>query len=194
MTVGPFLIAAGLLILSGSFKVVAPGGVVAAVGTLGRRVSPLVGRFLGIAEIAIGAWGVVGTGRIPAALVGLAYLSFGGVVALLRRRGGESCGCFGGMESPPSHVHLAFDIGAAVVAFWHGLGGGTPELGEVGAGSPGGPILFALVVALGVAAATAVLTVLPGVLAGATASREDARARHDRRHDHDITIELSPRT
>lgn len=193
ITAGPFLVAAGLLVVSGASKLAAPDGVASALATLGREVPRAVGRALGGLEMAIGAAAIGVAGPRPAVVVGATYLGFAVVVVMLRRRGGTSCGCFGAVASPPSRVHLALDLVAGAVAIAHAAGGGLPAVFGSAAGSPGGPVVFAGLVVLGVAAAAAALTVLPGTLAQAATVAAAAADRHDRHRDRGVTLQLSPR-
>lgn len=181
-----FVLACGVLLVSGAFKVVQPGGVAGAMRSLGMRVPDWIGRVLGGVEIGLGVGGLVFAGWIPAALIGAMYFGLALVAfGLLRRGGARSCGCFGEMASPPSRIHVAFDLGAAAVAFAHaGLGGWE---GAVDFGSSQGwrAVPFVGLAIAGVACCIAILTVLPGLAAQVAAAREEADARHERTHRHD---------
>jgi hypothetical protein len=194
VTIGPFLTVSGLLMVSGAFKLVSPDGVIGAVSTLGGRVPRWAGRTLGLGEIGLGITAVVASGAIPAYLVAVAYMLLAGTVVLLRRRGAASCGCFGQIASPPSRIHLAFDLAAAILAAAHAIAGGSPDLTTLGPDSPGGWIVIVGFAGLGVAAAMALLTVLPGVLEETAAARRAAANRHERLHGHGTRLEAPVRT
>jgi hypothetical protein len=103
-------------------------------------------------------------------------------VLVLRRRGAESCGCFGEITSPPSRTHLTFNVLAAATAAAHAVAGGPPPIEQIGAGSPGGPVLFALLTLVGIGAAVTLLTALPAVLEETAAARRAAQLLHEREH------------
>lgn len=193
VTIGPFLIASGLLIVSGAFKLVSPDGVIGAVSALGGRVPRWIGRALGLGEIGIGVTAIAATGAIPAYLVALAYFLLAGVVVLLRRRGAASCGCFGQFASPPSRIHLAFDLAATAAAAVHAIAGGSQGLTTIGPDSPGGWIVIVGFAGLGVAAAAALLSVLPRVLEETAAARRAAASRHERLHSPGTLLEAPVR-
>lgn len=119
---GPYLAAAGLLVLAGVPKVADPAPLVRALRSAGFTVPPAPGALLvrafAVAEVVVGVWAVLAPGRVPAALVAAAYAVFTGFVALVLARGGVlgSCGCFGKPDTPPSRTHLALTAVATVVA------------------------------------------------------------------------------
>ena len=194
VTLGPFLIASGLLIVTGAFKVVSPSGVTGAIGAIGARVPRWAGRVLGLGEMTLGVSAFVVPGRSLATMVALGYLVLAGVVLLLRRRGAESCGCFGEITSPPSLTHLSFNLMAAVAAAAHTAVGGTPPIEQIGIGSPGGWPLIALLTVVGIGAALTLLTALPAVLAETEAARAAAERQHDRDHgrEHRLGMPVKP--
>ena len=194
VTLGPFLIASGLLVVTGAFKVVTPSGVIGAIGAIGARFPQWSGRVIGLGEMTIGVSAIVVPGRSIAWIVALGYLALAGVVLLLRRRGAESCGCFGEITSPPSLTHLSFNLFAAVAAAAHAATGGTPPIEQLGKGSPGGWPLIALLAAVGIGAALTLLTALPAVLAETTAARVAAQRQHDREHgrEHQLGMPVKP--
>jgi hypothetical protein len=140
---GPYLAAAGLLVLAGVPKVADPAPLVRALRSAGFTVPPAPGALLvrgfAVAEVGVGTWALVAPGRVAAALVAVAYLVFTAFVGLVLARGGVlgSCGCFGKPDTPPSRTHLALTAVAALVAAavavdppadpW-GASGGTPAL------------------------------------------------------------------
>lgn len=194
VTLGPFLIASGLLVVTGAFKVVTPSGVTGAIGVIGARVPDWAGRVIGLGEMTLGVSAIVVPGRSIAAIVALGYLTLAGIVLLLRRRGAESCGCFGEITSPPSLTHLSFNLMAALVAGIHAAIGGTPPIEEIGSGSPGGWPVIALLTVVGIGAALTLLTALPAVLAETAAARAAAQRLHDREHgrEHRLGMPVKP--
>lgn len=116
--VGPLLVFAALLAAAGVAKGIAPQAAAGALRAMGLPGTPLLVRALGAVEVAIGIW-VITTGSPPAALaLGAAYLGFAAFVgvALARRLPIGSCGCFGKDDTPPTWIHLAYDLSAVAVA------------------------------------------------------------------------------
>lgn len=175
--------------VSGAFKVVQPSGVAGAVQTLGMKVPRLIGRLIGSVEIAIGAAGLSAPGPVPAIAVGIAYLAFALVVVVLMRRGETSCGCFGQIESPPSGLHVAIDLGAAAAALGHAAAV-SPSIVEYSRTLGWEAIPFVGLIAIGVLCTVAILTVLPAVVAQTRAAAAEADARHERLHHHSHGSEL----
>ena len=119
---GPYLAAAGLLVLAGVPKVADPAPLVRALRSAGFTVPPAPGALLvrgfAAAEVVVGVWAVLAPGRLAAALAAAAYAVFTAFVALVLTRGGVlgSCGCFGKPDTPPTRTHLALTAVAALVA------------------------------------------------------------------------------
>ena len=99
---GPFLAAAGLLVVAGFPKVADPVPLVRALRAAGLPAGRPVVRVFAVAEVAVGVGALVAPGRATAAAVAAAYLVFTGFVAHVLRRGGVlgSCGCFGKPDTP----------------------------------------------------------------------------------------------
>lgn len=115
---GPYLAAAGLLVLAGAPKLVDPMPLVRAMRSARLPTSrPLVRALAGV-EVALGAAALVAPSRGTAAAVCVSYLAFSGFVALVLRRDGVlgSCGCFGRPDTPPTVAHLAVTLLLAVAA------------------------------------------------------------------------------
>lgn len=112
----PLLMAAALLVLAGAPKLVRPDTTAKALAGVGLPESSLAVRLLGLTEVAAGATAIALGGPLPALAVGLLYLGFTGFVAFAIARGGQSCGCLGSDETPPTVVHLVIDGSLAVVA------------------------------------------------------------------------------
>jgi hypothetical protein len=191
--IGAFGIACGLLMVSGALKVMQPGGVAGAVRTLGMRVPRWTGRLIGLAEIGVGLAGLVVPGPVPASAVGVAYLAFALVVVILMGRGETSCGCFGQIESPPSGLHFAINLGASGAAFGHAAAG-SPSILDFSGSLGWEAVPFIGLIAIGVAGAVAILTVLPGVVAQTRAAAAEADARHELLHHHagDGLLQIPP--
>jgi hypothetical protein len=179
--IGAFGVACGVLMVSGAFKLVQPGGVAGAVQTLGMRVPRWGGRLIGSFEIGVGAAGLAVGGPIPSLAVATAYLAFAVVGVVLMRRGEVSCGCFGQIESPPSGLHVAIDLGAATAALGHAAAM-SPSIFEYSRTLGWEAIPFLGLIAVGVLCTVAILTVLPAVVAQTRAAAAEADARHERLH------------
>jgi hypothetical protein len=118
VTAGPFLAAAGLLVVAGVPKVVSPMNLVRAARASGIPLRPNLVRVLAVGEVGIGAWALVSPGPHAAWLVAAAYAVFTGFVVRVLRRGGVvgSCGCFGKADTPATRTHAALTAAAALVA------------------------------------------------------------------------------
>ncbi len=108
VALGPFLAAAGLLVLAGLPKLRDPLPLARALRSVGLPGGRGVVRLAAASEIAIGTTALIGPGRITGALVAASYLAFSAFVALAASRGGTlaSCGCFGRPDTPPTRSHL----------------------------------------------------------------------------------------
>jgi hypothetical protein len=104
------------------------------------------------------------------ALSGAAYLAFASFVAaaLMSNAPLQSCGCFGQRDTPPSSVHLAVNIVAAVTLLV-AAAGGVPSPGDVMAGQPWHAVPFTALVLITLGLSYLVLTALPAVLTPARA-------------------------
>jgi hypothetical protein len=118
LAAGPFLAAAGLLVVAGAPKIADPLPLVRALRAAGVPAGRLAVRAFAAAEVAVGAWALVAPGRTTAALVATAYVVFTAFVAWVLHRGGVlgSCGCFGKPDTPATRTHLALTAVAAVTA------------------------------------------------------------------------------
>src|SRR6476469_2189076 len=115
---GPFLAAAGLLVLAGVPKVRDPLPLVRALRAAGMPAGRLLVRAVALAEIAVGGWALIAPGRLSAGLVAAAYLVFTAFVVRVLTRGGVlgSCGCFGKPDTPATRTHAALTGLAALTA------------------------------------------------------------------------------
>src|SRR5579885_1047817 len=102
LAAGPYLAAAGLLVVAGVPKLSDPLPLVRALRQSGLPGSRWLVRGFAIVEVAVGLWSVVAPARLSAALVAAAYLIFTAFVVRVLRRGGilGSCGCFGKPDTP----------------------------------------------------------------------------------------------
>lgn len=163
---GPFAIAASLLALGGASKAARPSDTAHALELFGLPGSRLLVRAGGAAELVIGVGALVYGLRPFAVLVAVSYAAFAAFVALALRRGApiSSCGCFGKADTPPSVVHIAVNVAAALVAVGFAIdpvGGIT----DVMADQPLVGVPFLLLVAVGVYLTFLTLTLLPRTLA-----------------------------
>jgi hypothetical protein len=115
---GPYLAAAGLLVLAGAPKLKDPMPLVRALRSVRLPASRGVVRALAGVEIAVGLAAVLHVGRATAAAVCLSYLAFSAFVAMVLLRGGVlgSCGCFGRPDTPATPAHLAVTVVLAAAA------------------------------------------------------------------------------
>jgi hypothetical protein len=181
--IGLFLIAAGLLVVAGVAKAARPDDTARAMTALLPGTPPLLPmRWLvragALAEAALGLVAIAFPRPITAALVACSYVGFAGVVTIARWRGGPlaTCGCFGRPDTPPTVLHLVFDLVLAAAALAVAVtASGSSVLASVLSHMPwaGIPLLFASAVGLW-------LSVLAlSALAALTAARHPGhQARH----------------
>ncbi len=125
-------IAALVVVAAGIAKVVSPDAFGSAAGSvglpLGRR-GRAAGRAIGLAEVALGVAAMVWWRPAFAALAVL-YVAFAVTAWRAIRAGAPSCGCFGAVESPPSGLHVAIDLAAALaLAVGWAVDPASPPLG-----------------------------------------------------------------
>jgi hypothetical protein len=115
---GPFLAAAGLLVLAGAPKLTDPMPLVRALRSARLPASRSLVRVLAALEVVVGVGAIVQPSRLTATAVAASYLAFTAFVALVLGRGGVlgSCGCFGRPDTPPTRVHLAVTAFFSVAA------------------------------------------------------------------------------
>jgi hypothetical protein len=114
----PFLVSAGLLVVSGASKLrnPEPGSQALAAANLPHRWT--VVRALGAVEIAAGVTAAMWPVALSAAAVAVLYVAFA-LYLTGRLRSNEPkapCGCFGAAEVAPSAFHVALNVVAAGVA------------------------------------------------------------------------------
>lgn len=111
-----FAIAAGVLCVSGVWKLRSPAAAASALQRLGVPSGTTLIRCVALAELALGAWSVVRPGRADAAAVATAYAGFAVLSWLLARRR-VPCGCFGERdERPASTAQSALSVALAATA------------------------------------------------------------------------------
>lgn len=169
---GPFIVAAALLGAGGVLKVRSPAPTARVLRQMGLPATDGVVRLGAAAEVGIAAGALALATRPFALLVAVSYLGFAGFVLAALRRGVPlaSCGCFGVQDTPPSRVHLGFNLVATAVAVAVALGPGGGGLAAVG--SIHGPLVlrgaFVVLTAASAWLAYVALTLLPRVLVGAS--------------------------
>jgi hypothetical protein len=115
--VGPFQVAALVLVAAGALKVVSPAATVVALEGAGVRAQAAAVRAAALAETVLGAAAIATGNRALVAGVALSYLAFAAFVgrAMVRPGAIGDCGCLGVVESPPSWSHVVIDLAAAAV-------------------------------------------------------------------------------
>src|SRR5436305_14374545 len=102
-----FLVAAGLLVVSGISKLLRPEPGRRALRSAGLPGGRGAVRLLGALEACVGAACLGLAGRVPALLLGATYAAFAGFLVRLRSKGAEgSCGCVGARDTPASLLHV----------------------------------------------------------------------------------------
>ncbi len=130
---GPALALFGLLAIAGIFKLRSPAHTAGALRAARLPSSLLAVRALGLAELAVGAAGIVLGSWPTAAAAATFYTGFACFVgyALRKRLPIASCGCLGTADTPPTGLHLVFNTIAAVflvacavfpIGPWGGIG------------------------------------------------------------------------
>lgn len=165
IALGPFAIAALMLIVGGAAKTARPSDTATALRIMGIPVPALVVRIGGLLELGVGAWALSTSDRLPGALLALSYSAFVVFVAAAMSRGApiSSCGCFGRVDTRPSVVHLVINsvaVGAGV-AVTIDPGAGFRRVVEA---QPMSGIPFVALVVVGTALAMVALTALPRAL------------------------------
>jgi hypothetical protein len=142
-----YLEAALVLLLSAAAKMRKPDSAGRALRRLRLPSSTASVRLLGGLEAGLAATCLIRPGRALPIVLACLYAIFGiFVLSLLRDKSSESCGCFGGVQSPPTWAHaianLSTSLGILLAATTHN----TPALPppDMAWGSE-----FGLVVALG---------------------------------------------
>ena len=104
-----------LLAVAGAAKVADPGATSAALQGARLVADRRLVRVLGGGEIALAIAVLAVGGRLPAALLGIAYAVFA-AFAYRQSRQGEGCGCFGVSDAPATRLHVVINVAAAALA------------------------------------------------------------------------------
>ncbi|MPZ72112.1 MAG: hypothetical protein GEU74_02585 [Nitriliruptorales bacterium] len=163
---------AALLLVAGTVKVARPATTEAALQGTRLPSDTRVVRALGLAELVLATTVLLVGGRIPAAVLAVAYTAFAGFTAHQSRRG-AGCGCFGDASVPATKLHVAVDAAGAGCA---GIAAvvGAPALPDAVAGASE-RVLVVGCVALGALLLRLMLTVVPELAAAVALHRaEDA--------------------
>ena len=115
---GPYLVVCGLLAVAGAAKAWSPDTTARALRAAGLPSDRRLVRVAGGLEAVIAVAALLTGLPVLAGVVAASYLAFSAfiVVALVRGTPISSCGCFGKPDTPPSRLHVAINLGAAVVA------------------------------------------------------------------------------
>ena len=171
---GPFIVTAALLGAGGVLKIHRPATAQRAMRQMGLPSSAALVRTGAAAEVAVAAGALLLPGRLFALLVAVSYFAFAAfVLAAIRRRVPlASCGCFGIDDTPPTSVHLAINLSAALVAGAVAMGSGEGLRAITSMeGSTLLRVVFVVLTAASAWFAYVALTLLPRVLgAGARSS------------------------
>lgn len=162
---GPYLAITALLALGGALKVVRPEETATALAALRFPAQNWLVRTLGVLEVTIGTLAFTSATALLSALTAVTYVAFAGFVLLARHSSTpvQSCGCFGKAETPPSMIHVAFNLAAAAIAGLIAVRP-IPVVGELLADQPNGPIPLLALTAVAVYLVYVSLTILPQTL------------------------------
>jgi hypothetical protein len=158
----PLAVAAVVLLIAGLAKVRDPKPTSGALRAMGLPSDLRLVRLLGAVEAVVAAAALVVDHAAFAWGIALSYSGFSIFVAAALRRGTklQSCGCFGGLEVPPSVLHLVLDASAAAAAGVAAARGADPLLRTL-EGEPGGGVPLVIAVAVAAGLCVAAITVLP---------------------------------
>ncbi len=103
-----------LLVPSGVAKIINPDPTSGALDTAGLPSTRILVRGLGVIEVvgSVAALAASGIWLLPTTLLYVSFALFTGA-AMLDRFPLQSCGCFGSDETPPTGIHVAFNLLAA---------------------------------------------------------------------------------
>jgi len=124
LLLGPFHVVLLVLLISGTDKVLRPGGAAGALKASGlvpgvQRLSlgRVLGRILGIAEISCAALAFLKPSLFSVLAVAVVFSGFIWFVHKLRNTDATAgCGCFGSSTTPPGLTHLVFNAIATAIA------------------------------------------------------------------------------
>jgi hypothetical protein len=159
---GPFAIAALLLMIGGIAKAVRPGDTAVAVEAMGLPGGDTAVRLGGCVEVVLGLAALITVDVPIAVLVAISYAAFCGFVsiALARRLPIASCGCFGRTDTPPSWLHVGITAGACVAAIGMTLDATDSPI-DLATGHGASSAAYVVLVVAGVLTSFALLTVIP---------------------------------
>lgn len=122
---GPYFAFALLLLAAGARKAAKPGTTTLALRSVGLAVPTAAVRAGGAAEALLGFAALAVGGPVAALAIGASYAAFAGFVLVALRRGGvvSSCGCFGTPDTPPTGLHVAVNVAAALASVGFALSG-----------------------------------------------------------------------
>jgi hypothetical protein len=114
-----FFVAAELLLWSGGAKLLRPESTIQALRATRLPAGGLAVRLLGAVEVAAGVLCLAHPSTASEVLLSILYLGFSGFIllSLAAEIRPSSCGCFGSSNAPPSWLHVAVDLLAAVSGF-----------------------------------------------------------------------------
>ena len=163
--IAPFEIAAVLLAVAGILKTLHPSDTARALEGFGVRIPESVVRGGGAVEAAVACVAFLVGHPVAVAIVAASYGAFALFVFLAQRRRLpiSSCGCFGRVDTPPSSIHLAVTVAAALVTAAT-LVQGPAGFSEVLAQQPVAGVPYVFLLALGTWLAFLAMTSLPRLL------------------------------
>ena len=148
-----YWVACVVLVVSGAAKLIDPKATEATIRQFGLPTPRFAGRIVGVAEVLVGAAGLLAVpgavAQVAAVLVALLYGSFAVVVWAAHKRGLQDCGCLGVQSRAPSPGHAVLNLALALAA------GASAVLGPVDL--PGGLGDLSLTGSLAVGLSVAVL-------------------------------------
>ena len=156
-------VAVGLLGASGIAKLADPEPTTGAMRTARLPSSNLLSYTLGTAEIVV-AVGALAFGGPFMALGGVLYAAFAvfTFAALRKRIPVQSCGCFGRDDTPPTVIHVVFNVLASVALFSSTM----LDVGPINWSMPFPELaLYVVYIAIGIYASFLVLSRLPQLTA-----------------------------
>jgi len=138
----PFFLAAALLLGSGALKLVRPRAAAQAMLDAGLLGSTAVARGLGSLELGVAAWAILAPAAGGAAALAILYLVFAAFLGYMLRTHPDagSCGCAGAKAVPPSRLHLALDVLAAICGSGYAIAAGPAAIGWLAAFGPVGAV------------------------------------------------------
>jgi uncharacterized membrane protein YphA (DoxX/SURF4 family) len=153
---------AGLLALAGVAKLRDPAPTDRALRAIGMPGGWWIVRLLAVAELAVAAWCLFGSGSAAMAALAAAYMAFAGAISRMRQAGVADCGCFGERSFEPGAVHLALNMCAGAIAV-AAVVVPPPDIGTLADRAPLEAVAIGAGVACCVYLAYCAFTLLPGL-------------------------------